>query len=153
MTPEQFARWKEFSCLLAHHGWPDATPARKQKIEGAVRAFLSWREDPARHATIVDWDSAPDYIGDAVSDALNQHYHERWLRGGRVEPRGNKFEGQVSACIRAGLDMASAPSAGVIGFTVGTLRRMYPGGIPEWVTADFNTPITPETPDDAGVWL
>jgi hypothetical protein len=31
------------------------------------------------------------------------------------------------------LDCASAPSAGVIGFTAGDVRRMYPEGVPEWV--------------------
>lgn len=42
----------------------------------------------------------------------------------------------VSCCVRAGLDMACEPSAGVIGFTMGDLRKMYPEGIPDWIFAD-----------------
>lgn len=40
--------------------------------------------------------------------------------------------GPVNCCLRAGLDMACAPSAGVVGFTAGDVRRMYPDGVPEW---------------------
>lgn len=45
--------------------------------------------------------------------------------------------GPVRCCVRAGLDLASSPSAGVVGFTVATLRTMYPEGIPEWIRAWF----------------
>ena len=51
-------------------------------------------------------------------------YHEQWQ---------DQWGGPVHCCIRAGLDFASAPSAGVIGFTAGDLRRMYPEGVPDWV--------------------
>lgn len=44
----------------------------------------------------------------------------------------------VKACLRAGLDIASAPSAGVCGFTAGHIRRMYPEGVPEWVAVFFS---------------
>jgi len=30
--------------------------------------------------------------------------------------------------------MAVSPSAGVLGFTAGELRKMYPEGVPDWVT-------------------
>lgn len=39
----------------------------------------------------------------------------------------------VHCCVRAGLDIASSPSAGVAGFTAGDIRRMYPEGVPDWV--------------------
>jgi len=45
----------------------------------------------------------------------------------------DQWGGPVRCCIRAGLDCASSPSAGVIGFTAGDVRRMYPEGVPEWV--------------------
>lgn len=72
--------------------------------------------------------------------------------------------------------MAVAPSAGVLGFTAGDLRRMYPEGVPNWVKGDvqewetiprivvmpgvgFTTgePHSPtsfdEIPDDQGIWI
>lgn len=45
--------------------------------------------------------------------------------------------GPVRCCLRAGLDLACEPSAGVLGFTVGTLREMYPEGIPGWIADGF----------------
>ncbi len=62
---------------------------------------------------------------------------------------------------RAGLDMASEPSAGVVGFTIGDLRRMYPEGLPEWIAGGFHGPrggrVSPRTvaklPDSTAVWL
>ena len=48
--------------------------------------------------------------------------------------RDEQFTGPVRCCIRAGLDVAVSPSMGVMGFTAGDLRRMYPEGVPDWVT-------------------
>lgn len=50
------------------------------------------------------------------------------------EKRDEQFCAPIRCCIRAGLDMAVAPSAGVMGFTAGDIRRMYPEGVPDWVT-------------------
>ena len=44
-----------------------------------------------------------------------------------------RWRSPVACCVRAGLDMASAPSAGVMGFTAGDIRRMYPEGVPAWL--------------------
>jgi hypothetical protein len=50
------------------------------------------------------------------------------------EKRQEQFCGPATCCIRAGLDMAVAVSGGVLGFTAGDLRKMYPEGVPDWVT-------------------
>ena len=152
MTPEQYERWKDFALRMAGNAFPTATEARRRKIAESVEGFF-WSYDGTDVSSLVDWDSSPAYIGDEVSRYLNNHYHEREQRNGMIEPRGNRFESQVSCCIRAGLDMASAPSAGVLGFHVDDLRRMYPQGIPAWVGDSFASPITAETPGSAGVWL
>jgi len=87
---------------------------------------------------------------------------ERWL-------------GPVHCCVRAGLDLAYSPSMGVLGFTVGDLRKMYPEGVPDWVKGDVEWETIPVTgvvpglgfkvseatdshpfdsiPDNASVWL
>lgn len=75
-----------------------------------------------------------------------------------------QWGGPVRCCIRAGLDVASAPSAGVIGFTAGHVRRMYPEGVPEWVfppgeeltawgTGEPTGHTFADLPDDAPVGL
>lgn len=50
-----------------------------------------------------------------------------------TEQWDQQFGGPVRCCLRAGLDFACSPSAGVLGFTAGDIRRMYPEGVPDWV--------------------
>ena len=154
MTRQQYRRWYDFARRMALRGFPDATLARRAKIAKEVRHVLWCLEDDV--PSIIDWDASPAYVGDRVAEILDpRHYHERELAGGRIEPRGNRFHDQVQCCIRAGLDVASVPSAGVLGFTVGDLRRMYPLGLPGWIAGFFTKPgpITAETADAVGVWL
>jgi hypothetical protein len=98
-------------------------------------------------------------------DAIWDEIVERWY-------------GPVACCIRAGIDMAcpDGHGMGVLGFTAGDLRRMYPEGVPEWVTGGdvkwmthTRTGVIPgigftmappvengtfaEMPDTAKVWL
>jgi hypothetical protein len=58
-----------------------------------------------------DWDAADD-LRDAIQDL---------------------YLSPVGCCVRAGFDCAVKPSMGVLGFTAGDLRRMYPEGVPDWV--------------------
>lgn len=79
------------------------------------------------------------------------------------EQWADQWGGPVRCCIRAGLDMAVAPSAGVVGFTAGDLRRMYPRGVPKWVMppderlhywlSDEINGTFAELPDIAGIVL
>lgn len=57
---------------------------------------------------------------DEVEDLVREQWEAQW-------------GGPVRCCIRAGLDFAADPSAGVVGFTAGDVRRMYPEGVPGWV--------------------
>jgi hypothetical protein len=93
------------------------------------------------------WD--PNYWED-MSPSQAERSYEQW-----VSP--------VTCCIRAGLDMAVSPSAGVLGFTAGDLRRMYPEGVPDWVTGGSDNHwkhldgtvngTFAEMPNTTGVWL
>lgn len=70
----------------------------------------------------------------------------------------NDWYGPVKCCVRAGLDIASSPSAGVVGFNIGTIRTMYPEGIPEWIrnyfTNEDGSRIDLDAEDPAAqVWL
>jgi hypothetical protein len=58
----------------------------------------------------------------------------------------------VHCCLRAGLDLVGEQSGGVLGFTVGDLKRMYPEGIPEWITSKFTEDLN-QAEDKQGVWL
>lgn len=65
-----------------------------------------------------------DEGGECRCDEIEQLWGEQW---------DEQWGGPVHCCIRAGLDCASAPSMGVMGFTAGDVRRMYPEGVPDWV--------------------
>ena len=151
MTPEEFDRWRDFARRLAWHGWPDATEARKRKIADAVDWFIEMQE-PVKEK-IDGWDgSGPSndryYLCDEVTMFLETqgYYHE--------DPdKEHRFATQISCCVRAGIDVAVHPSAGVVGFTVGTLRRMYDGEIPGWISSWFEPSLTGAEADEDGVWL
>jgi len=79
---------------------------------------------------------------------------------------GEQFEvqwmGPVVVCVRAGLDAVTGES-GVIGFTAGKLRSLWPEGVPDWIKKDepwgvFMDESAPglrfdDIPDVAGVIL
>jgi hypothetical protein len=95
----------------------------------------------------------PHYWSDEYGTVAERRHHEQ-------------FVGPVVCCIRAGLDLAVSPSAGVIGYTAGDLRRMYPEGVPDWITGgpghrwsyamreppQLNGTFA-EMPDTATLWL
>lgn len=180
MTPVQYERWKDFSLRLARTLPGMRTRPSIEWVEEQVENFF-YRFDGEREiAETDDWDSGPHYVCDRVREM-----EDEVARGERagflllhwdddVEPEeaerrealgwdqwGEQWFGPVRACIRAGLDVACEPSAGVVGFTVGDLRKMYPEGIPDWVatpekpfTDDDGQPIDLRTrPDEEGVWL
>lgn len=154
MTRTQFRRWYSFAIRMARHGWPEMTERRRKKLVWWVEYCLEVLEEDYKEIT--DWDSEPIYVCDRMSGLLEaEHYHDRIDRRGYYHPHRNRFLGQVESCVRAGLDVACEPSAGVLGFTVGDLRRMYPRGLPAWIAGWFTEPgpITAETPDALGVWL
>jgi hypothetical protein len=125
--------------------------------------------------TMRDWETG--YIREQIWSIANKRERARLKAARRrddwdtddkiIEALVERYGNPVSCCIRAGLDMASAPSGGVLGYTVGDLRRMYDGGpIPEWIAKAFwhrpwgdkegqNTyPIDLNLePEAAGVWL
>lgn len=110
----------------------------------------------------LDLDTYDKENGREIEAKAWEQYQDQWL-------------GPVGCCIRAGLDLATELSMGVIGFTAGDIRAMYhPEGVPEWISnpglkwqvcttrphpvgfmiedtavnGEFN-----EMPDDAALWL
>ena len=152
MTPLQYRRWYDFARRMALRTM-DVTPARRVKIAKEIRHILWILEDQI--PDISSWDGPGCYVCDEVDRILYDHGHndERHFSNGNVDQREHRFINQVSCCIRAGLDVALTPSGGVLGWTVGDLRQMYPLGLPAWVAAYFVDPITAETPAEMGVWL
>ncbi len=124
--------------------------------------YDGWRGSAPQCPSCLDYDSDKDCTCEEVEDLFAAQWDEQW--GGPIE-----------CCIRAGLDCAFEGSGGVLGFTAGDLRRMYPEGVPIWVvgTDSWDTieieavvpgvgfvPSEPkpngtfaQLPDTAAVWL
>jgi hypothetical protein len=150
VTAEQLARWRAVSLGLVNS--PSIGRSIRKRVRGHVAAIIDiavWDGLKENPGCLDDWDQGPVYLCDVVSDYL-------W-ENGLEDERGeypSRTGAAVTACVRAGIDLASKPSAGVVGwFTVGDLRRVTGKPLPEWVQAFFEKPITPRVRDDAGVWL
>ena len=102
---------------------------------------------------------------------------EKEDRHGNCEIVESKIGVAIRCCLRAGLDIAVEPSAGVCGFDAGDIRKMYHDGVPDWVKEFFQPGETvalhqtniegidqlenkgwdartfDELPDDQAVWL
>ena len=158
MTAEQFRRWYTFALRMAHRGWPRTRKVNAKRVAEMVKWFFRVNlRDYALDTTagyigrIVDWDNTDEHptlrdgngrpcwedcVGDIVNtstlgDGVNPYY------GTEDEPQYEQWDNswgmRVRCCLRAGLDLASAPSAGVLGFHKGDLERMYRGKMPDWI--------------------
>jgi len=75
---------------------------------------------------------------DPIGDGTNPYY---WA-GGEDDPVGERnyerwedsWGSRVRCCVRGGMNITGGDDmCGVIGFSVGDLRRMYGGQLPQWV--------------------
>jgi hypothetical protein len=163
MTPEQFEHWLDFARRMARD-----CHRRNKRVEALVHDFI---EDKRRWmAHIHGWDGdtcegcshalggqgpRPIYICDELSTFLWDYGLERERkRDGETyrTPTGTA----VACCVRAAIDVAIKPSAGVVGYTAGDLRRMYPDGFPPWLADAFESKFLADlrtVPDTTSVWL
>ena len=86
-------------------------------------SYDGWRGSAPQCPSCLDYDSDKDCTCEEVEDRFYAQWDEQW-------------GGPVRCCIRAGLDCAFEESAGVLGFTAGDLRKMYPEGVPVWVVGE-----------------
>ena len=163
MNMLQYERWKALSIGVAR-SYGALTPRRHKLLLEEVENCIDWVVCNGLD-TVDDWDSSVrinerlyyESAGTRVDDFLWQHRYEfeREYRNGEVELMRGRFGDMLSACVRAGFDMAVAPSAGVIGFTVGNLRDVFDGNIPDWIAERFaeNRDALLAAGRDEGVWL
>jgi hypothetical protein len=173
VTSEQYERWLDFSTRMART-YPGRSSAFRKDIEGHVRAFIeSHCRGGEDIADVIGWDRGENRCG-----YVTDHFETWWWDGLRFwenAPRDYYESGRdgepaafrrwqerwvtpINCCVRAGLDVASSPSAGVLGFNVGDLKRMYPEGIPAWVSEGYadkdGKPVDLNARDNNdGVWL
>lgn len=152
MTPQQYERWKDFALRMASTCYRKARRPDAKWIQEVVQGFFD-RLDEEDIPCIVSWDDSTGgrpCAGDMMTMFLHDYEPgaprcKACVDGADSECRCKEIEhlfyeqwdeqwgGPVHCCVRAGLDCASELSAGVLGFTAGDVRRMYPEGVPDWV--------------------
>lgn len=164
MTETQYERWKQFSLALAECGFTATNGKRLPSASteylvglvveffeilesnwtwGYLRLVESW-DSSERHPTDRDGFGRSEhgpYICDDMDRVCDEHLQLNTLWADRLH-----------CCVRVGIDVAVAPSGGVIGFTAGDIRRVWAGKVPDWVQEYFQTPLD-EFEDDTPVWL
>ena len=156
ITDEQYERWHDFSIRMAQTCFKRKRNPSPAEIEANVEFFFDCLDEQDL-CSIVDWDNSDpypegsprhgtDYYGHPNSamlvtdmckeqeEAWNPHYWEAECGTKREQRWYDQFVMPVVCCIRAGLDAAIRSGPGVMGCTAGDLRRMYPEGVPDWVT-------------------
>lgn len=152
---EKYERWKDFALRMARTCFPQRqnpdTTWIVMEVEGLFESTFLKKD---AHL-IKSWDDAPIYPCDRISDwedflwieayqyatPKQQKLYDELDERGREEELDSlkekiveRWSNPVHCCIRAGLDLAFEPSAGVLGFTVGDLCKMYPERIPNWLS-------------------
>lgn len=153
MNKVQLRRWKKVSIGLARDCHPHLTEARRAQLVDQVEGCIDTVVWNYELENIHNWDGhkGSACVCDGVSNYVDEHhYHVRTSTG---EPYENRFGLQIRACVRAGFDLAVAPSAGVTGFTVGNLRTIFHRRLPQWVKTFFTPPLAGRIADDEPVWL
>ncbi len=142
MTKEQYDRWKDFALRMVNV----VVSARKKSpsrfdVTSEIEDMFTCRFDH-------DWERIRDWDYTEPSDwnkthwphhamSVNSHIDDRaeyiipnyWSLNTDVqhEKARERFVDPVSICIRAGLDVAVRPSAGVCGYSAGDIRKMEKG--------------------------
>lgn len=191
MTHEQYERWKDFSLRMARTCVNKSRRPSAAWIIAQVEDWFSCRDYQEDWKEYTSWDQDEHPLCDHVSEfwesdipfgnrcrACSQSrygddYNESLTcRCDEIEYMAcdqftEQWLGPIRCCLRAGIDVACETSTGVVGFTAGDLRRMYPEGVPEWVSGgnekwcpwltkehdETQCHTFSELPDDRGVVL
>lgn len=144
-------RWLDFALRLADV--MEATPARKQRVKDEVTGFIRLYSYPGYiDYPLRGWDSSEGEFP-PICDLASEHFikYETWNQ--KKEEYTGRFYNQIMCCLRAGIDLAvpDMHGGGVVGFTVGHIRRMYNNEIPVWINEALE--LTGVEEDGEHVWL
>jgi len=156
MTSEQFIRWWTFADRMARTCYATSRRPSCAWICDTIDFFFECFTEE-NIAAIESWDNEPypcdqmtefldnrsgyppqcracrDYDNDEPCrcDEIEELYYAQW---------DEQWGGPVCCCVRAGLDVAllGAGGMGVLGFTAGDIRRMYPEGVPDWIARQWD---------------
>ena len=152
MRQQEFDRFRDFAERMCKHARPNKTPNRLRRLWYEIERFI----DTHRDYSFRGW-SEGDYLCDCVADYFSE-YGDHIYNPKREEYDQNpvKFYNMLKTVLRSAINVTfpDVPDGGVIGFTVGDIRRMYDGEIPDWFADLYQNPKAIKmAPDDYSIWL
>ncbi|GAH59039.1 unnamed protein product, partial [marine sediment metagenome] len=150
-------RFKDFALRMAKSCFYKRECKGKKELISEVEGYLNY----LKNYQVLGWDAELIGVrdnGEKVKDApLCNDFDDYFdsYRGHTGDFNLNKLGSNIACCIRAGIDVANPDNwgGGVIGFTVGDLRKMYPEGIPDWIKANYKNWKEDDLSDDESIWL
>ena len=128
-------KWMQFSCRMVIYAMNHHTPERKTKVLKKVVEFINLYRD----TKIVGWDADhEDYM--CLSDEIDDYFEDGWKVTTHGDITQTRFFRDICCAVRAGIDVVLPDQwqAGVVGFTAGDVRAMYPKGLPQWLQETFD---------------
>lgn len=128
-------RCMDFAKRMVFKGYENLTLARKEKLWSDVEWFLT----DVFEAGASSWDQDEVYACDWIHERFEKYEYpsSRWehkVIDLGVEP---KYFRMLSATCRCAVDLFDDFAGGVWGWTVGDIKRMYDGKLPDWFPTDW----------------
>lgn len=159
LSEEQKDRCLDFAERMIFKGYENLTDKRKGKLWGDVYWFLRDALDEGH----IGWESGCPDNTFSMADWCDERFDRERFPSNRWEHKvcelgqEPKYYTMLSATCRAAMDIISDFPGGVAGWTVGDIKRMYDGKLPEWFPTEGweilgNGPAT-ITDDDSKVLM
>ena len=137
LTQEQKDRCLDFAKRMVFKGYEHLTDARQKKLWGDVEWFLTDCLDDGYR----NWDSDDGKGGMLACDWFDERFEEYRFPASRWEDKiGNgdepKYYRELCSTCRAAIDIIDDFAGGVWGWTLGDVKRMYDGQLPDWFPKD-----------------
>jgi len=137
MGPELRNRCLDFARRYITVGLSHYTPSRRELLWHEAESFLQYCIGEG----CTGWETGPDYHTmpcDLFEDSAYRESDAKWRKD-----KTNRFFDDLRFVCRLAFDIIDGMPGGTLGLTVGTVRRMFEGTIPQW----FLQPWLDETED------
>jgi hypothetical protein len=97
------------------------------QLIGGITSWDDWNGNEKNDVLVCDLVTALEADWNPYTYAPGDSRYEQWR---------DRWGNRLRICLRAGLDLATGTGPGVLGLTMGDIRRMYRGRLPEWIATD-----------------
>ncbi len=138
LTQEQKERCLDFAKRMVFKGYYRLTQKRRERLWGDVEWFLTDALEDGHWG----WETGSRDDEFSMCDWIHERFERLEYPSGRWERKvcdlGEypKYFTMLSATCRAAMDIVDDFAGGVLGWTVGDIRRMYDGELPNWFPVD-----------------